>query len=320
MKVIITGVHGQDGKLLRALLEAGGHEVLGIDRPRGAAARGIAGGRAELDLCDRPAVEAVIAAFQPDQIYHLAACHHSSEQAGNPALDQEMVRTNFLAVEAMLGAILTSRPCCRLLLAGSSQMYSRVDGQITAVDEDTKMAPSTFYGHTKAWARELLGHYRQHYGVFGATAILFNHESPERPPSFLSRKITRAAARAAAGLAADLQVRDASAAVDWSSARDIVEGMRLILAADAPSDYVLASGRARSVVELLDVAFRQVGLNWKSYTRVGNPRRGPVAVLLGNPRRAEEKLGWRRQVGFEQMIGEMIARDRADLARELQRM
>ncbi len=254
--------------------------------------------------------------FQPDQIYHLAACHHSSEQAGNPALDQEMVRTNFMAVETMLGAIIRIRPRCRLLIAGSSQMYRRTEGQTTLVDEDTKMAPSTFYGRTKAWARELLAHYRQQYGVFGTTAILFNHESPERPLSFLSRKITLAVARAAAELAVDLQVRDASAMVDWSSARDIVEGMRLILAADEPADYVLGSGQARSVAELLDVAFRQVGMDWKVHTRVDNPLRDGAGVLVGDPRRAEEKLGWRRQVSFEGMIREMIARDREELARE----
>lgn len=317
MKIIITGAQGQDGKLLRASLENKGHEVLGIVRSRHSAERVLAARSAELDLCDRPAVEAVVENFQPDQIYHLAACHHSSEQAGNPALDQEMVLTNFLAVETMLGAIMRSRPGCRLLVAGSSQMYSRMEGQTTKVDEDTKMAPSTFYGHTKAWARDLLGHYRRQYGVFGTTAILFNHESPERSPSFLSRKVTRAAARAAAGLAADLQVRDVSAAVDWSSALDIVEGMRLMLAADEPADYVLASGQAHLVADLLDVAFRQAGLDWKDHTRVVDPPRGGAGVLLGDPRRAEEKLGWRRQVGFERMIQEMFARDRENLAREL---
>lgn len=316
MKTIITGAQGQDGKLLRALLEANGHEVLGITRPRGNLSRG----GQELDLCDRRAVEEVVAAFQPDQIYHLAACHHSSEQVGSPALDQEMVRTNFSAVETILAAIMTKRPTCRVLLAGSSQMYSRVEGQTTIVDEDTKMAPSTFYGHTKAWARELLGHYRRQYGMFGVTAILFNHESSERPPRFLSRKVTRAAVRAAAGLAVNLQVRDLSVMVDWSSARDVVEGMRLMLDASEPADYVLASGQGRSVAELLDVAFRQVGLDWKVHMRGESPSRGGGGVLLGDPRRAEEKLGWRRHVGFEHMIQEMLARDRDDLAHELHRV
>lgn len=198
-------------------------------------------------------------------------------------------------------------------------MYRRVEGKRTVVNEAAAMAPSTFYGHTKAWARELVGHYRQHRGVFGCTAILFNHESPERPVDFLSRKISRAAARAAAAQPVELQVRNLGIAVDWSSAKDVVKGMSLMLAADEPADCVLASGADHKVADLLETAFRHVGLDWREYTRTESTAPGsPDGTLVGDPRRAQDVLGWRRQVSFEQMIHEMVDHDRVELARELQ--
>lgn len=316
MKIIITGIRGQDGKILRALLAADGHQVLGIDRAR-PGATAVAGTEiAALDLCDEDGVSRLVAEYQPDQIYHLAACHHSSEQRGDPATDREMVRTNFMAVERLLSAIATRRPQCRLLVAGSSQMYSRIADSTTVVDEATAMAPATFYGWTKAWSRNLLAHYRQRWGIFGSMAILFNHESVERPPHFLSRKISQAVARITEGLATDLEIRDVDAEVDWSSARDVVDGIRLILGHENPGDYVLASGRTRRVAELLEIAFGSAGLDWKSHVKVSSGGRADRAgALVGDPRRAERELGWQRKESFEGLIREMVDNDRRLLQR-----
>lgn len=311
MNVIVTGAQGQDGRLLRALLLEEGHRVLGIVRVREGVTGLVAPDTVAADLCDESAILQLIAEFQPDQLYHLAACHHSSEHRGDAGTDREMVRTNFLAAEILLAALQKLRPQCRLLMAGSSQMYSRVPDRRIVVDEDTAMSPATFYGQTKSWSRELLAHYRSRWGVFACTAILFNHESVTRPPSFLSRKVSRAVAQISAGMAADVAVRNVDAEVDWSSAQDVVHGMRLMLLADDPADYVLASGRTRRVAELLEVAFGCVGLDWRDHVRLQDASSAAEAgVLVGNPQRAEKNLGWLRRDSFNEMICKMVAYDR----------
>lgn len=311
MNVVITGAHGQDGTLLRELLVSQGHRVLGIVRTRDGRTSSNTTDGIAVDLCDDVAISRVIAEFQPDQWYHLAACHHSSEQSGDAGTDSEMVRTNFLAVEILLSLLVKLRPQCRLLVTGSSQMYSRSPERRILVNEETMMAPATFYGQTKMWSRELLYHYRSRRGIFASMAILFNHESVLRQPSFLSRKITQAVAQILEGKKTDLVIQNVDAEVDWSSARDVVEGMRLILAADQPADYVLASGQTRRVADLLEVAFGQAGLDWRNHVRSTIPNSSAsTGVLVGDPQRAEKNLGWQRRDAFADLIGEMVAHDR----------
>ncbi len=315
MKAIITGARGQDATLLAGLLRARGYQVLGIDRVRpgaGACPAGIA----RIDLLDEAALAALIGEFEPTEIYHLAACHHSSERAGSLDLDREMVQTNFQAAELLLQLVARIRPSSRVLLAGSSQMYSARAGVVLAVDEALPHKPATFYGHTKAWSRELLAYYRQRRGVFGSMAILFNHESVLRPAHFLTRKVSLAAAAAAAGRPTELRVLNIHAQVDWSSALDVVEGMRLALAAPEPSDYVLASGVAHRVEDVLQIAFGAVGLNWRDFTIYPPDSNGSAGVLIGNPSKAETQLGWARGSGLAQTLRAMVA---ADLEAEKQR-
>lgn len=317
MNVIVTGAHGQDGRLLRALLLREGHRVIGIVRIRDGVAGWVSADTVAADLCDESAILQVVTEVRPDQIYHLAACHHSSEVRGDAATDREMVGTNFRAVEILLAGLLKVRPQCRLLVAGSSQMYSRVSNRRIKVDEDTVMNPATFYGQTKSWSRELLAHYRSRWGIFAGMAILFNHESEIRPPSFLSRKVTRAVARISAGMESYLSVRDVEAEVDWSSARDVVNGMRLMMQADNPADYVLASGRTHRVAELLEVAFGYVGLDWRNHVRqIGEKSAAEAGVLVGNPQRAERNLAWLQSETFGEMIGSMVDYDRQLLEQE----
>jgi GDPmannose 4,6-dehydratase len=305
MRAVVTGWRGQDGSLLCESLRAKGVEVLGIGRPGSP----MSNGAAAFSLTDDTRIAEMIRSFAPDQIYHLAAAHHSSEQPVDIDFEREMVNTNFRAAEALLVGIARHRPSCRLLLAGTSQMFRALDGNVLRVDESTPMNPMSFYGRTKAWSREIAAHFRDRWGVFAMTAILFNHESIVRPERFVTRKITMAAARAHRGERVRLQLLDLEAQTDWSSAADVVEGMQLALAAREPRDYVFASGKARRVSELAESAFASVGLDWRDHvvaSDVPAPKRG---TLVGVTARAESELGWSRRVSFEDMIRQMVAND-----------
>jgi GDPmannose 4,6-dehydratase len=306
VRALVTGAAGQDGTLLRRLLEAEGVEVLGLDarQPDASSDRGPV---SVLDITDRNAFARVIASFRPDEIYHLAACHHSSEKEGGRPLDARMIATNFATTEVIVTTVAEQFPTCRILFAGTSQMYT--PGISAPVTEATPMAPATFYGLTKSWSRQLLSFYREQRGLFCSTVILFNHESPLRGPEFLTRKITLAAARASRTGQSDLHLRDVTAQVDWSSARDIVRGMRLALSVSTPRDFVLASGEAHSVRDVLDVAFGYVGLDWREYTRYDPPPAHPSTPLVGDPSRIETEAGWRREKTFQSMIEEMVMED-----------
>lgn len=311
MRALITGPRGQDGTLLRSLLASHGYEVVGVDRPGANADPERAAKTVGVELTDEIAVERLFREIEPDQVYHLAACHHSSEQLGDVRLDREMVQTNFRAAEVLIATIAKVRPSCRIMLAGSSQMYRATEGQLTIVDEETPMRPASFYGYTKAWSRDLLAHYRKYRGVFGSMAILFNHESSLRTPKFLTRKVTMAAARAKYGECDALSILDITRETDWSSASDVVEGMRLALSAREPSDYVLASGVPRRVQDVLEIAFDSVGLRWREFVTVESPAVRPRGTLVGDPTRARTLLHWKPNVEFEQMIRDMVAFDLA---------
>lgn len=262
-----------------------------------------------LDLLDEEGLTGLIRAFEPTEIYHLAACHHSSERTGSLELDREMTRTNFQAAELLLQVVARHRPACRVLLAGSSQMYSARAGTVLSVDEYTPHQPSTYYGHTKAWARELLVHYREQRGMFGSMAILFNHESVLRPAHFLTRKVSLAAAAAAAGRPVELRIQNVQACVDWSSAEDVVDGMRLALAAAIPSDYVLASGVLHRVEDALAMAFGAVGLDWRDHVVYPSEHGASNGALVGNPLKAETQLGWVRRSTLADTIRAMVTAD-----------
>ena len=311
MRALITGAAGQDGTLLRRLLDSEGVEVLGLDaREPGTSTDPCH--LSMIDITDREALTAVITSFRPDEIYHLAACHHSSERAAGRLLDRQMVATNFASTEVIVTTVAEHLPSCRVLYAGSSQMYS--PGLTRPVTEATPTAPPTFYGLTKSWSRQLLSFYREHHGVYCSTAILFNHESTLRGPEFLTRKITMAAATARRLGRTDLHLRDVTARVDWSSARDVVRGMRCALSATTPQDFVIASGEAHSVSDVLDVAFGAVGLHWQAFTTFDPPPANPLPPLIGDPSRLEQETGWRREYGFRAMIEEMVM---ADLSRSI---
>jgi GDPmannose 4,6-dehydratase len=311
---LITGAAGQDGQLLSARLLSQGYAVVGIVRPGTALPPGPPALRfVESDLREPGLFDRLLPVLRPDEIYHLAAFHRSAQEAGAGSdvlrWHRQMVDTNFGACSALAMALLESALPARLVFAASSQMYTPGEA-VSLIDEDSPRRPSTFYGHAKAWSTALLGQLRAEHGLHASTAILFNHESSLRRPSFVSRKITLAAAAAAAGRPHPLRLMNVGARVDWSAAEDVVAALQTMAGAATPQDCVVASGRLHSVRELLAAAFGHVGLDWREHTQFDRDSAEPA--LCGKPRRLQA-LGWQPDLGFETWVGRMVDHDRQAL-------
>lgn len=307
---LITGIAGQDGRLLSSHLLSQGYQVVGIVRPGKAMPPSPSGLRLiESDLLVPGLFDQLIPNLQPDEIYHLAAYHHSSQEAS--ALQNSlqarrlMVDTNFGTCYALALALLESGLPARLVFAASSQMYTACD-DTTHVDESSPRNPATFYGHVKGWGTELLGLLRREHGLHASTAILFNHESSLRHPNFVSRKISLAAAAAAQGRPLPLKMMNIGARVDWSAAEDVVSALQIMAGADIPQDCVVASGQLHSVRDLLKAAFDHVGLDWRSYTQFERDTSEPS--LCGNSLRLQG-LGWTPRFDFNTWVGRMVDHD-----------
>lgn len=309
---LITGATGQDGTLLAELLDGQGCRVIGVAKQ----GSGTGSGRQpvpmhliEADICDPSAVLALLTEWRPDEIYHLAAVHHSTQDSPHHSevrARMAMLDTNFGSTKALAFAVLESGISCHVVFAGSSQMYSAAT-RCHEIDESSPRNPSTFYGHVKSWSADLLACLRSEHGLCASTAILFNHESPLRRAQFLSRKVSRAAAAASLGRPIPLELLNIGSRADWSSANDIVRAMRLMALSAQPRDYVVASGELRSVRGLLEVAFGHVGLDWREFTIYRLDREEPA--LFGQPRLLETALGWKRTRSFADTINEMVDHD-----------
>jgi GDPmannose 4,6-dehydratase len=309
---LIFGALGQDGRLLAKRLSAAATTVVGVVRP-GSVADTVAPHRLiELDVADTDAVGALVEQQRPDQIFYLAAVHHSAEAAPTDrlALWPAMARTNCLGVVNTIRAVLRYRPDCKLIFAASSQMYMAADGDLS-VDEATPCQPRTFYGETKAWSMEAVRFARAQEGLRGGTAILFNHESPLRSPSFISRKITRAAAAIKLGQEQRLTVANLHGRADWSSAEDVVDALMRMGNMDVPADYVIGSGQLRTVEQMLDCAFRHVGLTWRDHVDSGEPRAAPA--VYADTTRIQTELAWKPAHDFETWIRAMVDSDLSTL-------
>lgn len=327
-KALITGILGQDGSYLAELLLVKKYHVFGII-PKGGKieAKEYPQKEAllnscqilETDISDSIQVKELLRDIQPDEIYHLAACHHSSERGlgFDGGLNSQMRSVNFLSTHNFVDAIMEIKPQCRFLFAGSSQMYQPENGEL--ITEETPMNPFTYYGCTKAWSRELIRYYWNRYGLWGCTAILFNHESPRRSAQFVTRKITQGVARIRNGLEKEIELRDISAKADWSSAEDFIRAMNLMLSADTPSDYVLASGQLHSIQDILVIAFSKLGMGWRAYTKVGD-KISQAKHILGDPTRIKRELGWEPVKSFKILIEEMVDFDCALVKREKMRL
>lgn len=313
---IITGIHGQDGSILAKYLLAKNYRVVGLVARQKKTATGLEGVEViEIDITNIDLVRQVLQEICPNEFYHLAAVHHSSEQKSDEDMQDRMLRVNFRSTQTILDAISEICPKCRFLFAGSSQMYTPTQ-DITIVDENTPYRPSSYYGLMKVASAQLVDLMRRKQGLWAVTVILFNHESTRRNVQFVSRKVTRFAAQARHGIDADknsfskkLEINNLDARVDWSSATDFVAAFHLALTASAPTDYVLASGQVHSIRDLLKEAFMTVNLNWQDFvvdlsSTTNANQQSPC--LQGDPQRALETLGWKPEKTFSALIREMV--------------
>lgn len=314
---LITGIAGQDGSLLAELLCADGMEVHGALRgPLDRELPNLEALRDRLVLhevdTDLPGpLGSLIATLVPDEIYHLAAPAFVPASWLDPAAT---IRSIAASAGELLGAVRGSAPRARVVVASSREIFG--DDAPSPQDELTPCHPNSPYGVAKLASHQLVGLARAHDGLHASSAVLYNHESERRPERYVTRKVTRAAAAISLGLADELVLGDLEAVRDWSAARDVVRGLRAIAAAEDADDYVLASGVGRTVRQLVEVAFAVVGLDPARYLRVDSSlvRKPDGSAPIGNPTRAADRLGWRAQTPFAELIEQMVAADLAELS------
>jgi GDPmannose 4,6-dehydratase len=312
----VTGLTGQDGSFLAELLLAQGYQVIGLIRNLADARLGAAEHlRHQVDLIEGDLLEpasltAAVARVGADELYHLAAPTYVPDSWQQPA---QTVAAIVAATATLLVAVRDQSPKTRVFVAASGAMFGAAPE--SPQTERTPCRPQNPYATAKLAAHQLVGQLRAHDGLFACSGILYNHESERRPESFLPRKIARAAAAVALGLADGVRLGDLSASRDWSFAGDVVRGAWLMLQQDRPDDYILASGISHTVAQLAETAFAHVGLNASDHIRV-DPElvRGPESTLqVGDPSHARRQLGWTPTLTFEQLIQRMVDADLRDL-------
>jgi GDPmannose 4,6-dehydratase len=306
-RALITGITGQDGSYLADLLLDRGYEVHALVR----SVEPIRGIRLhEDDLRDQESLTRALAAARPDEVYNLAAISSVAASWEHPALTGDVTG---LGVARLLEALRATCPEARLVQASSNEIFGAAPGG--SADESTPVAPRTPYGAAKAYAHHLVLGHREAYDLFCSSAILFNHESPRRPPQFVTRKITRGAAAISVGQADELRLGTLDARRDWGYAPDFVEAMWLMLQREQPEDYVVATGVAHSVQDCVAVAFEHVGLDWRDHVKLDDAfvRPAESEPLVGDASKARRELGWQPRTGFEEMITLMVDHDLAQL-------
>jgi GDPmannose 4,6-dehydratase len=316
-KALITGVTGQDGSYLAELLLDKGYDVVGVvrrtshhsyeriehllDRIEVVAA----------DLLDQHSLTVVLQDTRPDEVYNLAAQSYVPTSWTQPVLTGEFTA---LGVTRILEAIRLVHPTARFYQASSSEMFGKVTE--TPQREDTAFYPRSPYGVAKVYGHWITVNYRESYGLYAVSGILFNHESPRRGIEFVTRKVTDGVARIKLGLASELRLGNLEARRDWGFAGDYVDAMWRMLQQDKPQDYVVGSGETHSVRELVDLAFTHVGLDYRKHV-VSDPRfyrPAEVDLLLADPSKARRELGWSPRVGFAELVAMMVDADVERLA------
>jgi GDPmannose 4,6-dehydratase len=309
---LVTGITGQDGSYLAEFLLAKGCAVHGLVRRASSPNLGrIAhlAGRVELhqaDLLDQTSLADALDRICPDEVYNLAAMSFVPASWSQPALTGEFTA---LGVTRLLDALRQTCPKARFYQASSSEMFGKV--RETPQRETTPFYPRSPYGVAKVYGHHITVNYRESYGIFACSGILFNHESPRRGPEFVTRKITDGVARIRMGLTGELRLGNLAARRDWGFAGDYVRAMWLMLQQDQPDDYVVGSGVAHSVEEFVNLAFGHAGLDWRPHVAVDPAlfRPAEVDVLLADAGKARRVLGWRPEVSFEDLARMMVDAD-----------
>lgn len=313
---LITGITGQDGSYLAEFLLSKGYEVHGVIR------------RASTDhlqriqhlvdsvhlhpgdLIDQNSLTNLVSGIRPDEIYNLAAQSFVPTSWTEPIFTAE---TTALGVTRLLDAIRTVDSSIRFYQASSSEMFGRV--QETPQRETTPLWPRSPYAVAKVYGHWITINYRESYDLFACSGILFNHESPRRGTEFVTRKITRTVAQIKLGLANELRLGNLKAKRDWGFAGDYVEAMWLMLQQETPADYVVGTGETFEVEQFVEAAFSHVGLNWRDYVVIDPKfyRPAEVDLLVADPSKATQELGWQPKVTFRELVAMMVDADLAEL-------
>ncbi|MCV7288005.1 GDP-mannose 4,6-dehydratase [Mycolicibacterium wolinskyi] len=317
-RAFITGITGQDGSYLAEFLLAKGYEVHGLIRRASTFNTGrldhiytdphVEGTRFFLhygDLTDGSRLVTLLQRIRPAEVYHLGAQTHVRVSFDEPEYTGD---TSALGTTRILEAIRMIGLDCRFYQASSSEMFG---ASPPPQSEQTPFWPRSPYGVSKVYAYWITRNYRESYGMFAVNGILFNHESPRRGETFVTRKITRAVARIKAGLDTDLYLGNLDAVRDWGYAKEYVEAMWLMLQADEPDDYVVATGSAYSVRDFVEMAFSYAGLDWHEYVKFDERYVRPAEVdcLIGEPSKARELLGWKAKVLTPELVELMVDAD-----------
>ena len=315
-RALITGITGQDGSYLAEHLLDLGYEVHGLVRRVALETPELRFGRIA-HLLDRlvlhpatlesyPSIFRVIGSYDFTECYHLAAQSFVAESFNDGF---STLNTNINGTHYMLAALRELRPDCRFYFAGSSEMFGKV--REVPQTENTPFHPRSPYGISKVAGFDLTRNYRESYGMFACSGILFNHEGPRRGFEFVTRKITSTAARIKLGLANELLLGNLEARRDWGHAADYIKAMQLMLQQNEPDDYVVATGETHSVREFCELAFAELGLDYQDYVKVDERffRPAEVDLLMGNAAKARAVLGWTPTRSFRDLVCEMVQAD-----------
>jgi GDPmannose 4,6-dehydratase len=309
----ITGITGQDGSYLAEILLEKGYQVYGMVRRSSSfntARIDHIFGDIELvfgDLTDASSLNQLMRTISPDEVYNLGAQSHVRVSFDIPEYTADV---DALGTLRLLDAIREEGVHCRFYQASSSEMFGKV-AEVPQT-ETTPFHPRSPYGVGKVFSYWITRNYREAYGMFAVNGILFNHESPRRGPTFVTRKVTRAVGAILRGEQNELYLGNLDAKRDWGYARDYMEGAWRMLQGDDPDDFVLATGETHSIRELLDEAFGYAGLDWQQYVKIDERyfRPAEVDLLIGDYSKAKDKLGWEPTVRFQELIRMMVDHDR----------
>jgi GDPmannose 4,6-dehydratase len=319
-KAFITGITGQDGSYLAEYLLKLGYEVHGLVRRTALESPEHRLSRIKHivnsvtlhsgSLESYPSIFHIFAKHRFNEVYHLAAQSFVAESFSDGF---STMNTNINGTHFVLAAIRELQPECRFYFAGSSEMFGKV--REVPQSEQTPFYPRSPYGISKVTGFELSRNYRESYDMFCTNGILFNHESPRRGYEFVTRKITQGVARIKSGLATELRLGNLEAKRDWGHSRDYVRAMHLMLQQEKPDDFVIAMGETHSVAEFCELAFAHVGLDYKQFVVVDPQfyRPAEVELLLGNPQKAKQQIGWQPEISFSELVFEMVEHDLSEV-------